>query len=393
MRVDVPFAVVSADFRVASTLWRSRLALDEGERQRLFAELRGQGVSAFVQVATCNRTEWIAVGDNPDWVGQLLQSEAISRWLESAEPLPHPPRVCVGDEAVRHILRVSIGLESFARGERQIAGQVHRAFMLARDEGTACGIANVLGTIVGRTVARTSQLTGFRSGKAGVHREVAAWLHRARPQRGRAMVIGMGVIGKAIAGALQSEGWQVLPVNRTVPDGAAWTPLAEVSGGRAPQVDAVVIATGAQRPVWRAADIPATWGAVPLIDVGSPAQADPALIDHPGVALVDLDTLLGGPGSDATPAAVEAAEAEVEAGLDELRRALGKRRLREIVDESRRRYETLAWRELPELLERHGLPAGAPGRGALEGALRDLFRDYAHAVLDAVERQSAKEAP
>ena len=86
---------------------------------------------------TCNRTEWVAVGENPAWVAQLMQAEAIHR-LATLGPDAEPPRpfVYVGEEAASHVLRVAIGLESLARGEHQIAGQVHDSFTRAREENT-----------------------------------------------------------------------------------------------------------------------------------------------------------------------------------------------------------------------------------------------------------------
>jgi len=201
----------------------------------------------------------------------------------------------------------------------------------------------------------------------------------------------MGHIGAMLANRLRNEGWTVLRANRTVPEDSDWLSLASIKGGQAPNVDALCLCTGAQDPIWTLDDVPESWRDTYVVDIGSPIQADLALADHPEVTLVNLDTLLHHPARTATHEAVDAAADVVDVGLDELTRAIGKRKFRRIVHSSRENYATIAWQSLPACLEKHGIPAGSPGRTALEADLRALLRDHAHAVLEAVENLSTPE--
>ena len=89
----VPFAVVQFDYRRASTRWRAAMALDEAGRRELHRELCGQGQTGFVQVATCNRTTWIAAGSSAEWLGQLLVGQVVER-VGAAFPDEAPWRTC-----------------------------------------------------------------------------------------------------------------------------------------------------------------------------------------------------------------------------------------------------------------------------------------------------------
>lgn len=372
-----PFTVVAVDYRMASTEWRSRLELTSDERVQLAAELCSQTVTGFAQVATCNRTLWAAVSDKPEWAGQLLRAHALDRWSRY-DTAPTDVQVHVGRDAAEHVLRVAAGLESFARGERQIAGQVHRSFEGAKRERTSCAPLNLLATAVGRTVARTSNIQGFGGQKTGVHGEVLGVLSEVlAPAERSVVVVGLGVIGRRVADTLEASGWRVQRVNRTVgSDSRPLTDLPKVAAS----CRAMVVATGAPGPVVTA--LPASSIRV-IVDIGSPAQVrlNPMPSD---VEIVDLNRLLARRTRTGSHQGVAAAEQAVVDGLAELRAALEKHRHRSLMHDSRVLYQNLAWTELPAILDRHGLAEGMPVRAALESDLRTLLQEHARGIVDAI---------
>lgn len=86
------------------------------------------GVDELVALSTCNRTELISVSDN---------SEAIRHWLQSRTAANIEPFTYYYSEreAIAHILRVAVGLDSMVLGEPQILGQIKGAYVEAATNG------------------------------------------------------------------------------------------------------------------------------------------------------------------------------------------------------------------------------------------------------------------
>ncbi|ARD21377.1 MULTISPECIES: glutamyl-tRNA reductase [Shewanella] len=85
-----------------------------------------------VIVSTCNRTELYCNNGS---------KEDIIEWLEDYHNLTHEELMpCVysyeNHECVKHLMRVSSGLDSLVLGEPQILGQVKQAFVKAKEAGT-----------------------------------------------------------------------------------------------------------------------------------------------------------------------------------------------------------------------------------------------------------------
>ncbi|QYK00560.1 glutamyl-tRNA reductase [Shewanella psychrotolerans] len=85
-----------------------------------------------VIVSTCNRTELYC---------NTGEEEEVIQWLEDYHQLSHEDVLpCLykykGQEVVRHLMRVSAGLDSLILGEPQILGQVKQSFVKAKEAGT-----------------------------------------------------------------------------------------------------------------------------------------------------------------------------------------------------------------------------------------------------------------
>ncbi|MDH3452369.1 MAG: glutamyl-tRNA reductase [Gammaproteobacteria bacterium] len=93
-----------------------------------------RGVTEATIVSTCNRTEiYCHMAHSGD--------REIAAWLRAFHAMPasdvDPYLFTLTDhEAVRHLLRVSSGLDSLVLGEPQILGQIKSAYEIARTHGT-----------------------------------------------------------------------------------------------------------------------------------------------------------------------------------------------------------------------------------------------------------------
>lgn len=113
---------------------RERLAFNSEQTKSILNDLcRLDAVNEAVLLSTCNRTEIYMHGPNPEpvqiWFRQ--QSGAANINIDSHCYL-HQDRA-----AVKHLLRVSSGLDSMVLGETQIVSQIKQAYQLACETGAA----------------------------------------------------------------------------------------------------------------------------------------------------------------------------------------------------------------------------------------------------------------
>jgi glutamyl-tRNA reductase len=382
----VPLAVVGCDFRVAPSRARSQLVLEEHEALHLADELeRGGWAEGLAVLDTCNRNEWIVASHQPAWAAQLLHSRMRAR-LEPALREHIDPYFFVGDEAARHLFRVSIGQESLVVGERQISGQLFDALHRARTRGTSCRALNGLGSIAGRLVRIALRRGHLEASAVGVHSLAIAWLReQLNAGQSQVAVVGLGSIGRRVAAILEEDPRFVLyRCNRTVTEGSGVLPLARLPEllGR---VDAAVVCTAAPLPVVIPEQLH-TERSLALVDIGIPEQVD-RRIGSRWVRRVGLDDLVDWHQArvgDADDSGVRRADALVERALGELRRFCNEPAFAPVLERVRTRSRALASDDLPALIEAQLPSLGAADRARLETELKSLIAGYTDEMLQAI---------
>jgi glutamyl-tRNA reductase len=143
--------VVGLSHRTAPVEVRERFAAASEALPLLLARLAARSeIAETLFLSTCNRVEVFARAREPmpetafHAVREVLRDHAA---LSSHEELTGYLYERDGEEAVRHIFRVTASLESMVLGEPQILGQVKEAYDLAVEAGT-------LGNLLGRCVTR-----------------------------------------------------------------------------------------------------------------------------------------------------------------------------------------------------------------------------------------------
>lgn len=386
----IPLGLVGCDYGNASTRWRSALVLLKEEREKLTADLiRSAAIESVVFLETCNRNEWIFAASNPCWAGEILRAQMLKRW-SGFNALSPRPYVLVGDDAVRHVLRVAAGLESFVQGERQIAGQLNRALERARREGASSAHLNGLGAIAARVARDAHVKDEAAGGLRGVHDVTARYLHDMLPPPARVLVIGMGEIGRRVASELERmPGYSVLRMNRTArrPE-ANILPLSELATVAA---DAVVVCTAAPGPVISAQAVPN--GCQIVLDLGIPSQVHEDVSARGVVRRVDLDDLLQGKHAEPPMTARTAAfEKVVEDGQREFVQFCQRRRFIALLDRTRRNHESFVAEVLPEFLDASFGADDTPRRRDAEYRLRGIFRHYTNSIFHSIDVEMESES-
>jgi len=118
------FHVVGFNFRTTGLDTRSRLCFAEDGLRAILQTLGEHGLAEAVVLCTCNRTEiYFCAEDSTPVFGAIAQQSELER--DRLQLLSYERS---GEEAVKHLFRVSSGMDSAALGETEIASQVKDAF-------------------------------------------------------------------------------------------------------------------------------------------------------------------------------------------------------------------------------------------------------------------------
>jgi glutamyl-tRNA reductase len=300
--------IVGLSHRTAPVALREKAALSEAATQALLRSLRREAlVREAVALSTCNRTELVAVADDPGRCARALAAALVRETRLGAPELASAGYELHGPEATAHLFRVAASLDSMVVGESEIQGQVRAAWRLAARERTAGPALDELfhrALAVGKRVRRETRLG---AGPLSVPSVAVDLARRAFDDLSRrsVMVIGAGEMARATAQALRYRGLSgVVVANRSLPAARA---LAADFGGRAipleavPKalagVDIVISSTEAPHPLLSREDV--EWALASrrrrrplvLIDIAVPRDLDAGIADVENVLLYDIDDL------------------------------------------------------------------------------------------------------
>jgi glutamyl-tRNA reductase len=293
--------VVGLSHRTAPVEAREGLAVPpDGLEDAVRAVLALEGVREAVVVATCNRVELYAIGDEADAVAGALRHHLLSRGGPGVSLYEYR-----GEDAVRHAFRVCASLDSLVVGEPQILGQVKEAVAAARSAG---GLRGGLGRVMARafqTAKRVRTETGIAEGQVSVA-SVAVDLARGifGDLVGRkVLVVGAGKMALGAARTLARAGASLLIANRSFEraealareHGATAHPLTDL-GMLLQHVDVAVCSTGASGYLLTRHEVALAMKArrgrgLFLIDIAVPRNIEPAAGDLDSVFLYNVDDL------------------------------------------------------------------------------------------------------
>ena len=325
---------------------RERLSLTEGRAVGALQELTAAaGIHEAAAISTCNRTELYLVVSDP------VEAESTALGILTRQAETRPTELLGhlyslrAEEASRHLLRVTAGLDSMIVGEAEIQGQVKRAYELSMVEGATGPVLNRLFRGALSAAGRAREETAV--GEKGVSVPSVA-VELARRALGdlserRVLIVGAGETAELLAKALVARGVRTVFVANRHYDRAIG--LAERFGGGAvrfealpeqlAETDIVVTATNSPHHVIERdelAQVMAERAERPLlaIDIAVPRDIDPGCREIAGVSVHDIDDVQQIVERNASGREAEAKQAEriLEAELERFERWLG---LQEVV--------------------------------------------------------------
>jgi glutamyl-tRNA reductase len=314
-------------------------------------------------VSTCNRVELCAVTKEPDAAIAELRRFLAEYHEVSAEEINENLFDYQGEEAIRHLFRVSSSLDSMVLGEPQILGQIKTAYGYAAEFKTAGLILNRFLHKAFSVAKRVRTETAIASNAVSVSFaavELARKIFDRLDNKG-VMIIGAGEMCELAARHFVNNGIsKVLVTNRTFERAEK---LAEEFDGKAvpfdsfvdhlAEVDIVMTSTGApnfilgkrqmEEVLKRRKNRPMF-----LIDIAVPRDIDPKVNGISNTYLYDVDDLQGVVQANLKERQKEAGKAEaiVEQEIGQFHLWLGNLEVKPTVIALRHKLEEIRQQEL-----------------------------------------------
>ncbi len=284
---------------------RERLSLTEGRAVGALRELTAAaGIHEAAAISTCNRTElYLVVSDPVEAESTALGVLTRQAEIRPTELLGHLYSLRSG-EAVRHLFRVTAGLDSMIVGEAEIQGQVKRAYELALVEGGTGPILNRLFRGALAAGGRARDETGISEKNVSIPSVAVELARHTLGNLGerRVLVVGAGETAELVAQALVRRGVGAVFVANRHYDRAIG--LAQRFDGNAvrfeelpeqlEQADIVVSATNSPHHIVERDDLEQVMQTregrpLLLVDIAVPRDIEPACREVAGVSLHDID--------------------------------------------------------------------------------------------------------
>jgi glutamyl-tRNA reductase len=300
--------LVGLNHRTAPVEVRERVSFTTEQARRAAEELRARGIlEETLVLSTCNRSE--VYGVPPEASHEC--AAGLSSFLSEFHSVR--PDVLRGSlyhhydrEAVRHLFRVSAGLDSMLLGEAEILGQVREAYRFAHEHGATGPVLNRLfqGALeVGKRVRTETELGTRPISVASAGVKLAERIFGKLHERS-ALVLGAGTISEQVVEQLRSRGIAHLFVMNRSQERAE--SLAQQFGGKVVRwgewetalngPDVVIASISAEEPMLKRemlarAMVARGNRALLLMDLGLPRNIEAAAADLYNVYVYNVDDL------------------------------------------------------------------------------------------------------
>ena len=294
---------VGASYRTAGVGTLERLTIAGPDIPAVLQKLVAQPyVGEAVVLSTCNRVEvYAAVSGFHGGLGDVCGVLAEESGIPAGELASHL-YVHYDEAAVRHLFRVSSGLESMVVGEPQILGQLRDAYHAATEADTAGRLLHELMQQALRVGKRAHSETGIdRAGQSVVTAalDVAADSFDGDLTGHPGLVVGAGAMGALSVATLTRAGVGPLQItNRGAQRaarlaglyGATAVPFDDLDTALA-KADLVVCATASTEPVLTADRLAGRERPLVVLDLAVPRDVGPDVAGLPNVTVIDIDGL------------------------------------------------------------------------------------------------------
>jgi glutamyl-tRNA reductase len=300
--------LVGLNYRTAPVEVREKVSFSGDQAQRAAEELKARGIlEETLVLSTCNRSE--VYGVHPS-ANRKSAAALRSFWSSFHEVQPEKLTPSLyhhyDHDAVRHLFRVSAGLESMLLGEAEILGQVRDAYLKAHEQHVTGPVLNRLfqaALEIGKRVRAETELGTRPMGVASAGMKLAERIFGKLNERS-ALVLGAGTISEQVVSQLHDRKIKRLYLMNRSREKAE--EFAKQYGGEVLNwgewdtslkfPDVIVSAVGVQdylvtKPMVEKAMASRQNRALFLMDLGMPRNVDPSVGDIYNVYLYSMEDL------------------------------------------------------------------------------------------------------
>ena len=345
--------IVSLNHRNAPVERIGRLHVPEARQQAFLTQLKSDlGVQGIAYLTTCNRVEFILVDEAYFCMGRLQQLfQAFDPDSVELRSLMGTAMVLHGEEAARHLLRVTAGLESMVIGEREILTQMRSALERSRGWKLAGDQLRITERVAVETAKQVFTDTDIARRSVSVN--ALGWksfLEQEIPASASVLVIGAGQTNANIARFLEKHRYSAVHILNRTPEkarelaesrGWTWDGLDGLATALARGPVAIFLCTGSDDTLLGDAEA-AMLSEAPcfVLDLSVPTGVDAAFRNRPNTTVIGIEELkpIADRNAEGRRAAMGECQRIIEDGMTELTSRLQQREVE------------MALRELPALL-------------------------------------------
>lgn len=298
--------LIGANHKTAPVELREKLSFTAEETLGALEFLKSSpGIKEGLVFSTCNRTEIVYIPEQGDQIESVIEFISLHKKIAISE-FRSALYIHEGDEAIRHMFKVSSSLDSMMVGEPQILGQIKKAYKTAVAEGASGVLLNRMMHKSFSVAKRVRKETGIGDNAVSISYaaiELANKIFGDLSSK-RVMLLGAGEMAELAVEHLMSHNVkQIIVANRTFKNALA---LAQKFNGQAVQfeeresilkeVDIIISSTGAtdyvltQEQVKRAMK-KRNHNTLFFIDIAVPRDIDPAINKISNAYVYDIDDL------------------------------------------------------------------------------------------------------
>lgn len=386
---------------------RERVAFTPEQLDGAFQQLRQHPqISEVAVVSTCNRTELYCVVDS-DVHGQ--DTTPVLEWMSQFHNLDLTDLArysyeYVNEDAARHLMRVSCGLDSMVLGEPQILGQIKDAYLNAQDKGL---VGRELNPLFQQSFAVAKQVrtqTSIGENPVSVAYAAVSMAQRifSDLSKSQALLIGAGETIELVARHLRNAGVSRMVVaNRTLSRAQA---VAEEFNGEAvvlsdiphqlEKSDIVIASTASQLPILGKGAVERALKVrkhkpIFMVDIAVPRDIEPQVSELDDVYLYSVDDLkeVIEENMRSRQEAAEQAEQLVLAGVGHFMQSRRERGAGQVIGTLRQQIDSIRVTELEKALQQ--LQKGQSPEEVLQRFSQSLTNKVLHEPMVQLRQASA----
>lgn len=290
--------VLGISYRKTALDVRGMFSLSAEDQENLLKEAKEEQIEGMVIISTCNRTEIYAHSSEV----QIITDLFLKYCKGNRNDLNYNGYTLYGNECIRHLYKVTAGLDSQIIGDFQIVGQVKNAYQQSDQMGMVNSFMNRLFSFVFQASKKIKNETDISKGAASVSHAAVQYIKDkvSTLETCNFLLYGTGDIGKDTCGNLlkHMNNRSLTLVNRTIEKAEALADRYNIQHQpieKLPQevekAEVIIVATGATKPTLTLDHFKGIESCKLVLDLSVPRNVDTAIDNLENVLVITVDEL------------------------------------------------------------------------------------------------------